>query len=122
MDLLDNNEWILDSGATSHISSNEKLFTELTAIESRTVKVADGNKVKILDKGFCSIDLKDEDDVVSKGKLADVLYVPKIKGNFISIRKLTSRGIKVNFRDEEADLIKNEKTLQLRQFQMDYTN
>lgn len=48
---------------------------------------------------------------MSKGKLADVLYVPKIKENFISIRKLNSRGIKVNFHDEQADLTKNGKII-----------
>lgn len=108
---INNEEWILDSGATSHVACNEKLFDELIATESRTVKLADGTRVEILGKGTCKVSMNTETGETSKAKLTDVLFVPKLKGNFISIRKLNQRGIGVYFHDEKADLIKEGKVI-----------
>lgn len=110
--------WTLDSGATSHIVSDKNLFSNLTTIENKKVKVADGFKVNVHGKGTCLLRFESENGCTSV-RLKDVLYVPELKGNFISIRKLNNIGIHVNFHDEKADIIRNNKLLATAEIQND---
>lgn len=106
-----NVEWTLDSGATSHISNDEKQFEEIISLNEKKVKVANGIKIDALGRGVCKLQLKNEKGNISNAKLNDVLYVPEIKGNFISMRKLTQKGYKVTFYEEKADITLNEKDI-----------
>ena len=82
---VDDSTWYLDSGATNHITTDiQRLSLKGTYLISTTIIVGDGTKVPIAAYGnaklFCTtlpINLK------------DVLYVPRMKKNLISISKLT---------------------------------
>lgn len=100
-------EWILDSGATCHITCHKELYSEFTPIDGKRVKVANGHKLDILGKGSCKILLKNDQGKVTKALLTNVIYVPEIKGNSISIGQLTSKGFQLLFYNEKADLIFN---------------
>lgn len=100
-------ELILDSGATSHTTSDRNLFTELHPVHGKKVKLANGNKVDIAGIGTCKLQLQN----AAKATLTNVLLVPEIKGNFKSIPALTRKGFEINFYNEKADIVFNGKVI-----------
>ena len=104
-DKLDKNNWIFDSGATDNITFNKDLLHDYRKVNDRFVRTADGTPLNV--EGIGSIKF----DKNSKNyKLQEVLHVPKIKRNLISIKSLTSGGCMVIFKDNEI-LIKRNNNL-----------
>ena len=78
------NTWILDSGASDHMTGNANIFSDFqsyTADEHHSVKIADGTSSNV--KGLGSIRLN------KNLTLDSVLYVPKLNCNLLSISKFT---------------------------------
>lgn len=98
----DISDWTLDSGATSHITGKKELFCELSPIDEKKIKVANGYKLDIVGNGSIKIQFKNEKGDISIAKLTDVLYVPAIKANFVSIQKLTTKGFEVRFSTKQS--------------------
>ncbi|KAL2941800.1 Retrovirus-related Pol polyprotein from transposon TNT 1-94 [Bienertia sinuspersici] len=76
------NGWVLDSGATDHMTHDLSMFHSLHDIESSqgSITIPDGTKIQIKYSG---------DIELQHGlSLRDVLYVPHFKFNLISIPKL----------------------------------
>ena len=69
-----NTNWIIDSGASDHMTYDHKLFESLTELPN-------GDKVAVTHKG----NVKVLDEIL----LLDVLYVPGFKYNLISVLKLS---------------------------------
>src|SRR6218665_412525 len=44
-------------------------------------------------------------------KLCDVLYVPRLCGNLISVKKLVEKGLEVHFKGKLCGIIKNGETI-----------
>ena len=91
------NEWIIDSGATVHMTPNENLFSKLDNTHRSDVIVANGEKIQAVGVGTVPVKLKDGTMV-----LKDVLFVPRLETNLISVRKLTANGSKVSFEGGSA--------------------
>ena len=85
------NEWIIDSGASRHMTANRKLSTNFT-LQVSWVTIANGVKIKSPGKGDVAVELEDK-----KFKLTEVLYVPELDANFLSISALQARGMIVRF-------------------------
>ena len=85
--------WILDSGATSHICSNRALFS---TIEPYTVPLRWGTASQIQTTGKGTIKIK-FDSTQQTVKITDCLYVPEIGVNLLSIGALDSKGLKAEF-------------------------
>lgn len=98
--------WILDSGSTDHIANNADKFTELTKITTDVIS-AGGGILKCEGKGNVVITLSEP----NYGKsiiLRDVLYVPRINNNLISVSKLNDIGITALFEENHAELYNND--------------
>ena len=81
-------EFIIDSGATSHIVNNSCLFVNYyTARTINYLRTASGNTLPILGKGTI-------------GPLLDVLFVPGATRCLISVSKLTRRGHTILFKND----------------------
>lgn len=78
-------QWILDSGATAHISRDRESFSQLdTKSPVANVVTASGAKIPASGTGCISI---------AKNKaISEVLYVPSVTKNLMSIGKLTDKG------------------------------
>jgi len=110
---LDSNSWIVDSGASSHMTSREDLFHNLTTSRSgEAVSFADGQKGKI--QGSGSITLPNIDQ---KGKdslhLRDTLLIPSIKLNLISVDKLIEDDCTVVFSKKGSKIIKDDQVINI---------
>lgn len=84
-------EWLLDSGATSHMAAHHFWFDSYRAITGRTVRLGDNSIISVI--GIGSVQAThyingEPHDVL----LHDVLHVPRISVNLISATRLTSAG------------------------------
>lgn len=96
--------WILDSGATCHIASNKSRFTEFNANHRETVFVANGQKAITAGKGTICVEFVNAMGQVMSAKIEDVLYVPSIKGNLISVKRLAEKGYAINFDNQHCEI------------------
>ena len=86
------NVWLLDSGANTYMSKNEKLFTTLSSEVSGEVIVANSARIKIEGSGTVMLKFGNRNF-----QLENVSYVPGLKVNLISVKKIAEKGNKVMF-------------------------
>ncbi|TQD71560.1 hypothetical protein C1H46_042906, partial [Malus baccata] len=78
-----NKPWIIDSGASDHMTNNSTWFVSHTTPPLNTVKVANGISTPVLGAGSISL---------TPGlSLSSVLHVPNLSHNLLSIGKLTNQ-------------------------------
>src|SRR5271170_3543827 len=98
--------WCLDSGATAHMTYMREAFTEISPAKEETVAIANGKNIRVLGRGDVRL------CVNGKGvQLINVLYVPELTTNLISVRQLAGRGTCVSFDDTGATLKNSQGTL-----------
>jgi hypothetical protein len=90
--------WYLDSAATSHMTNCKDLFTTIKQVKD-TVTVADGRQLATQGQG--TIRVRFEGEWV---QVHQVLYVPGLQGNLLSVGQLAERGIMCLFSSEGAYL------------------
>ncbi|MCO5602741.1 hypothetical protein L7F22_056879 [Adiantum nelumboides] len=91
--------WYFDSGASRHITSRKDLFCSLDAAPAgKKVKCANNASYPIKDVGKILITISDCLDLC----LPDVLYVPGIKKNLLSVSSLAKNGRRVIFEDDRC--------------------
>ena len=93
--------WIIDSGASAHMCAWRNFFDTLDVNKKGTVTVADGKQVKALGTGNIRLTIKTEKGL-KPIQLIDVLYVPKLNSNLISVSKLGGKGHTVMFTGQEC--------------------
>lgn len=84
-------KWIVDSGATLHISSHSNILSDFIHHSGDCVVISDGSKIPIKGYGTLSFTLRDKisnstHDIVMK----NVAFVPDFSVNLISVKALTS--------------------------------
>lgn len=104
-------QWILDSGATEHMTSDRERFTSLQKYTS-IVEVANSEKIAVTGKGEILLSFHDSTINGMNFTMSDVLYVPNLGGSLLSIGRIEERGFRVQFADGEAKVIdKNGETV-----------
>ena len=83
--------WIIDSGASRHMTSNRGIFQALT---SRVVPITIANGAEIMAEGIGTVMI---DTPRGPVVMEDVLYVPSMQANLLSIHALRRKGITVEF-------------------------
>ena len=85
--------WIVDSGATCHMCNDRKLFVELCNLEKPLeVTLGDGYNLDAIGCGVVILETKLPSGKTKKCKLNDVLYVPKLSYNLLSVSKISDAG------------------------------
>ncbi len=88
--------WIVDSGATQHMIFQQEWFTTYECISTRRVFMGDDTILEAIGKGNIKATMQ-EKGKMSHTTITQVLDVPKMKNNFISVSKLVFKGFKVEF-------------------------
>ncbi|XP_011883582.1 PREDICTED: uncharacterized protein LOC105570751 [Vollenhovia emeryi] len=110
--MLNNDGWLVDSGATNHMVSKREIFTDMKKhVES--IYVANGHKVTAIGKGTVNAKFINKLGNITAVSIANVLYVPQIQGNFISVRRLTKMGYTVTFDNEECNIVRAHDGIQV---------
>ena len=100
------NDWIIDSGATCHICCNKTMFDNMESMdEPQVVTLGDGRRIETTKQGTVRLKLKQVDGSYKSGTLHDVLYVPELLYNLLSITKATSLGKTVRFDESTCEIL-----------------
>lgn len=87
------NVWYLDSGCSSHMTGNKKNFIDLDENFNSEVKLGDGKLHRTEGKGTIAVQTKGG----NKKLIGDVLYVPNLTSNLLSVGQLLRKGYSVFF-------------------------
>ena len=86
-------EWIVDSGATCHMCNKQSMFSDLRALSPPlSVTLGDGRDLKATGRGRVVLTMKLPDGSSKTCTLHDVLLVPDLAYNLLSITAIAKRG------------------------------
>lgn len=100
-------EWCLDSGCTSHMASQEDYFRSLSRID-RTLNLANKESSKITGIGNVKLTVAEREDERLLN-LENVLHVPDLRTNLLSVAKITDKNHEVLFTKTEAVIMTKDK-------------
>lgn len=98
------NDWIIDSGATAHMTNKSEWLTNVKQSATNEVTIADDTKLKVPITG----DVKVKLNCANRNKDVDirnVLYVPGLCTNLLSVSTLVQKGLSVNFNSDGCRVI-----------------
>lgn len=97
-------DWYIDSGASVHLTANEKWLSNVSRdLMIKEIVVANKDKVPVLCSGNVQITTKTrtcEYDIT----IENVLCVPKLTTNLLSVSQLISKGNKVSFNKDGCQI------------------
>uniref|UniRef100_A0AAG5DT47 Retrovirus-related Pol polyprotein from transposon TNT 1-94 n=1 Tax=Anopheles atroparvus TaxID=41427 RepID=A0AAG5DT47_ANOAO len=96
-------EWIFDSGATSHLCRNRNLLVDAENVSS-SINVANNTAVPVVAKGSVNVSA-DVGASTCAISMNDVLYVPELAVNLLSVSKMCQKGYTVTFRKQTCKVI-----------------
>jgi hypothetical protein len=91
---IDSDIWLIDSGASRHMTGYREHLIDLVEKESR-LHVVLGDNARYTVKGVGSSSFQLDSDIPLQ--LTEVLYVPRMKRNLVSVSSLEDKGCKVIF-------------------------
>ena len=84
--------WYIDSGASSHMTSDRDMFAEMSETDLELeVVLGDDTMVRAVGRGTVCFDRESMQPMI----LRDVLYVPGLKKNLVSVSMIKDRGFGV---------------------------
>ncbi|KAM7516070.1 hypothetical protein LguiA_005653 [Lonicera macranthoides] len=104
--------WLIDSGCTNHMTYDRELFRELDLTAISKVRIGNGARIAVKGKGTVALEGRTGLKLIS-----DVLYVPEINQNLLSVTQLLEKGYKVLFEDKHC-VIKDTKGIEVFKVQM----
>jgi hypothetical protein len=91
--------WLIDSGCTNHMTADLSLFKDLDKSYLSRVRIGNGDYVKVEGKGAIEV------ETLSGIKtLKNVIYMPKINQNLVSVGQLIESGYSIFFNDGVCDI------------------
>ena len=85
--------WYVESGASNHMTSHKEWFSYLEKPEQpRVVEIGDDTLHPIVHVGEVPLN-----HVGQKGKLMNVLHIPTITKNLVSVGQIVDQGMQVRF-------------------------
>ena len=104
--------WIIDSRATCHMCNDRKLFVNFNSLaEPRDITLGDGHMVKAVGRGVVLLRFSTDDVETNRWKLQDVLYVPKLSFNLLSVVASTKAGMLVQFTEGGCEIFDGKNKL-----------
>lgn len=93
--------WYADSVATEHMSFCKKLFKNFKQYDENTytVKVCNGTQIDVRGRGDVDISVMYANGTSKVFTITNVLFVPELSKNLLSIMKTTERGVEVTFKE-----------------------
>lgn len=88
--------WYIDSGATSHMTNDQKLLSKLRTAEHNEVILANRERVPVNSVGEVNLVLKVNRQKIETN-IRNVEYVPSLCANLLSVRQITKQNKKVVF-------------------------
>ncbi|XP_075099274.1 uncharacterized protein LOC142176105 [Nicotiana tabacum] len=87
--------WLINNGCTNHMTNDKALFKELKPTTITKVRIGNGEHIIVREKRSIVIPSHSNTKTIS-----DVLYVPDIDQNLLSVGQLMEKGYKLTFEDK----------------------
>ena len=101
------NKWIIDSGATKHMTPCLNMFVEYVPFcVNESVSLGNGTVCDAVGIGRVAVDMLC-DGTVKHYTLSDVLYVPRLVNNSFSVTAATLKGHEVTFKQKQCRIQRN---------------
>ena len=92
--------WIVDSGASRHMTWNRDMYSEYSELTiPQPVKLGDGRKVNANGKGTIKLKVMSSRDKEVIFTLTEVLHVPEMSCNLLSVRSITDKSYRMSFHE-----------------------
>jgi hypothetical protein len=102
-------DWVMDSGATEHMSYDINLFSDYTSLQSpKSIIVGDGKIIQALGRGKITLEAHNGQEWLET-TLNEVLYVPELKMNLFSASCATDKGYNVTINQQNCIFKKCDK-------------
>lgn len=85
-------EWYIDSGASSHMTPNDKLLSNIKNVGVKNIITANNTKMPVKCIGEATLKLEKEEIQVN-----DVMHVPDLVANLLSVYKILENNNTVVF-------------------------
>ncbi|XP_052886128.1 uncharacterized protein LOC128294171 [Gossypium arboreum] len=86
--------WLVDSSCTNHMTYGRKLFKDLDRLFKSKVRIGNGEYLEV--KGRCTVAIE---SCAGTKLISDVLFVPEIDQNLLSVGQLVEKRFKVMFKE-----------------------
>ena len=86
--IIQDNQWYLDTGASSHVTSMRSFFKSIDENQRGTIKFGDESSIAFEGKGSVIVNYSNGEEL----KLGGVLFVLTLKVNILSLGKLDDDG------------------------------
>lgn len=90
-------QWYMDSACTRHMTPNRSIFKTFDPTVVRPIELADGTEIRSAGMGIIHATLLKSANG-EKLRLKNVLYVPDLSSNLISVSQLELLGIETHFK------------------------
>ena len=98
----------MDSGATEHQIYDEKVFASSRVLKSPVIMnvAKDKETMKAVRTGNIQATSK-VGETITKLNIKNVLYIPEVRRNLLSIDRMVKAGLEVKFQNERKAIIRN---------------
>jgi hypothetical protein len=117
----DDSSWLIDSGCSNHMTTDLSIFRNLDKNYISRVKIGNGDFVRVEGKGAFAVETKAGTKILN-----NVLYVPQLNHNLVSVGQLMESGYSLlfddgvcNIKDKNGVLLLSTKMLN-RSFNVDW--
>lgn len=103
-------EWFIDSGSTMHMTRYLEWMYDLRPPPIKKIMVANSDSVSVQSMGNINI----QTNLCKKNcpiQIINVLFIPELSTNLLSISQLTKNGCKVEFTDMGCNIYNTNKVL-----------
>lgn len=98
-------QWVIDLGATSHMTFDQNEFDNLEKTSSFGVGMGNQSTVRAEGKGNIKVRLDvDSEDIDSE--IRNVLYVPTLNYSLLSVSEMDRTGMRISFETERCEISK----------------
>lgn len=98
--LVDNDSWIIDSGATFHMSMRDDWLVEQATKPIDKIAVADDREVNVESAGKVYVNIESGSVPIN-----NVLFIPELSTNLLSVSQIVDKGFKVIFDVNGCEII-----------------
>jgi len=91
--------WLIDSGCTHHMTHDKSMFVKLHKTRFSKVRIGNGDYIEV--QGISDIVI---DSDSGKRIISDVLYVPEIDQNLLSVGQLLEKDYADVFKDKTCEV------------------
>ncbi len=106
---INSETWIVDSGATSHMCNNKALLEDLVELsEPVDVMLGDGKILNAVGSGVVTVHTNLANGKQQECKLHNVLFVPNLSYNLLSVSKVAEAGKSVSFEETTCNISRSD--------------